>query len=135
MILELMTCKTKFINPDEEELIDSDTSDIGKRFLLFLGVVTKLYGDKNINTDSLFLKLPQNEKCNITDYIVKSEEILLNQSFGSVSDANTWEKTINWNYWYLDWQLNDLKDKLKRYRIYIQCGNAPDDIRQAQINK
>ncbi|WP_294241414.1 hypothetical protein [Pseudobutyrivibrio sp.] len=132
-----LNVKTKFINPDDEELIDYDTSDIRKRFLLLLGITTYLNNDDAIDTSNITLHMPGEKNCVLSDYVSKWNEILINQEFGYYLNDKDMEKDINWNYWYLDWQLNNLKDKLSRYRCYILCGNAPEsysDYRSGNSN-
>lgn len=132
-ILELQQSKTKFINPEEEELVDADCKDVGLRFLLLLQILTLIYGDSEIDTESMKLKFLNGEELLIKDFIEKSEEILVGRRFRVVAPEDEWDKLVKWNNWYLDWQLNELKRKLQRYKYYILCGNAPENYSKLKM--
>lgn len=132
-ILELQHSKTQFINPDEEELVDVDCEDIGKRFLLLLQITLRIISDKGINASALKLHFLNNEEITAEEFIKRSEELLFKHEFREVATDKEWDRIISWNNWYLDWQLNDLKKKLIRYKMYILCGNVPQSY--SDINK
>ncbi len=129
-ILELQQSKTKFIKPEEEEIVDYDNKDVGLRFLLLLQVLVHIRADDAIDASSLKLKYLNDEKLSIDEFIMKSEAILANRGFRTVASDDDWNKIVAWNNWYIDWQLNDLKNKLRRYKNYILCGNAPNNYKE-----
>ncbi|MBP3818888.1 MAG: transposase, partial [Butyrivibrio sp.] len=83
--------------------------------------------DQGINL-SLWLQAPipfNKEEITAEEFIKRSEELLFKHEFRDVATDKEWDRIISWNNWYLDWQLNDLKKKLIRYKTYILFGNAP----------
>lgn len=132
-ILELQQSKTKFIKPEDEELVDYDNNDVGLRFLLLLQVLVNLKAEEEIDSSSIELKFLNDEKLSIEQFITKSETLLMTHKFRAVTSDDEWSEIVAWNNWYLDWQLNDLKKKLIRYKMYILCGNVPQSY--SEINK
>ncbi len=124
-LLELQHSKTQFINPEEEELVDYDNQDVGLRFLLLLQLISFLSSEEGMDTSRLMLKFLNGEELSVNDFKQKSEEILNSHRFRTIASDEEWDKIVAWNNWYLDWQLNELKKKLQRYKTYILCGNAP----------
>ena len=124
-IIELQKSKTKFIKPEDAEIVDYDNNDVGLRFLLLLQVLVNLKGETGIDSSSVKLEFLNGEKLSIEAFITKSEALLMGHRFRSVASDDEWDEIVAWNNWYLDWQLNDLKKKLIRYKTYILCGNAP----------
>lgn len=129
-ILELQQSKTKFINPEDEEIVDYDNDDVWLRFLLLLQVLVNISGIKEVDASAITLKFLNEEKLSIEEFIMKSETILMSHKFRIVASDDEWDKIVAWNNWYIDWQLNELKNKLRRYKHYILCGNAPNSYRE-----
>ena len=89
--------------------------------------------NKGINASALKLHFLNNEEITAEEFIKRSEELLFKHEFRDVATDKEWDRIISWNNWYLDWQLNDLKKKLIRYKMYILCGNVPQSY--SEINK
>ncbi len=71
-----------------------------------------LAGDKDIVTTDLKLKYSDNKE--YADLIILQEK---------------WEKIIDWNFYTIDYHLNELKKKLMRYKSYVMCGHAPENYK------
>ena len=134
-ILSLQQSKTKFIDPKDEEIVDCDNENVGLRFLLLLQVFQFISATESIDASALELKFLNNQKLTVEEFIMRSHDILINHEFQTIASDVEWDNLIKWNNWYLDRQLNDLKNKLRRYKYYILCGNAPDNYSELKKEK
>lgn len=82
------------------------------RFMHLFQLAISLAGDKDIVTTDLKLKYSDNKE--YADLIILQEK---------------WEKIIDWNFYTIDYHLNELKKKLMRYKSYVMCGHAPENYK------
>lgn len=125
--LDFQNSKVKFINPEDDELVQADSKLIVHRFMHLLQLCTNLYCDERINTEELQLRVLNNEECSLKEYLTICENICQNNFVELICYEKEWDKIIAWNNYFIDWKLQDLKKKLVRYKFYILCGNAPEN--------
>lgn len=124
--LDFQNSKAKFINPEEDELVQADSESVVLRFMHLMQLVINIMSDKYIDSSVLMLKTGEDE-CTLQEYIDYCEEICQNHFLDIAKDEEKWSKTIAWNNYIIDWKLGELKKKLIRYKTYVLCGNAPTD--------
>lgn len=118
--------KVQFINPDEYEIVQADSKSLVYRFMHLLQFCVFLYGDKEIDTKNLKLKFSDDKEYGIAEYVEKCEALCQNKFADLIILQGKWDKIIDWNYYIVDYHLNELKKKLMRYKTYVLCGNAPE---------
>lgn len=129
--------KVQFINSDENEMVSADSKYLVYRFMHLFQLTIFLAGDKEIVTTDLKLKYSDGKEYPIKEYTEKCDLLCQNKFADLLILQEKWEKIIDWNYYTIDYHLNELKKKLIRYRSYIMCGHAPEKYKDfiAEIEK
>lgn len=88
-----------------------------------------LAGDTDIVTTDLKLRYSDNKEYPLKEYTEKCDLLCQNEFADLIILQEKWEKIINWNFYTIDYHLNELKKKLMRYKSYVMCGHAPENYK------
>lgn len=125
--------KVQFINPDENEMVSADSKYLVYRFMHLFQLAIFLAGDKEIVTTDLKLKFSDDKEYPIKEYTEKCDLLCQNKFTDLIILQEKWEKIIDWNYYTIDYRLNELKKKLIRYKSYVMCGNVPENYKDYKL--
>lgn len=125
--LEYINSKTQFIDPDEYGIVEADSINLVYRFMHLFQLCVFISGDKQIDSSQLKLKFSDGIEYSIKEYSEKCDKLCENKFVDLIILQEKWSKIIDWNYYTIDWELRELKKKLCRYKIYIACGNVPQE--------
>lgn len=132
--MSFQTSKVKFINPENDELVQYDSDSVVLRFVHLLQLCGNLYADKYIDTSELRLKFIDGKEYTLEQYISLCESVCTKSFMDFIGREEQWSKLVAWNNYVIDWRLEDLKKKLIRYKSYILCGNAPENYTELKCN-
>ncbi len=132
--MSFQTSKVKFINPEDDELVQYDSDSVVLRFMHLLQLCCNLYSDKYIDTSELKLKFIDGKEYTLEQYIYLCESVCAKSFMDFVGKEEQWGSLVAWNNYVIDWRLDDLKKKLIRYKSYILCGNAPENYTELKRN-
>lgn len=121
--------KVQFIDPDENEMVSADSKYLVYRFMHLFQLAIFLAGDKDIVTTDLKLKYSDNKEYPLKEYTEKCDLLCQNKFADLIILQEKWEKIIDWNFYTIDYHLNELKKKLMRYKSYVMCGHAPENYK------
>ena len=127
--------KVRFIDPEDDEIVQVDSDNIVYRFMHLLTLAMNLNHDENIDTSRLLLKWIDEKEYPLEQYIRESEKICMNHFLDLFQNEKKWDKVIAKNNYIIDWKLDDLEKKLQRYKMYILCGNAPTSFDELKLKK
>lgn len=125
--LEFIHSKVQFIDPDEYEMVEADSKNLVYRFMHLFQLCVFLLGDEKIDSSQLKLKYSDGIEYSIKEYSEKCDKLCQNKFADLIIFQEKWSQIIDWNYYTIDRHLRELKKKLCRYKIYIKCGNAPQE--------
>lgn len=125
--------KVQFIDPDENEMVSADSKYLVYRFMHLFQLAIFLAGDKEIVTTDLKLKFSDDKEYPLKEYTEKCDLLCQNKFTDLIILQEKWEKIIDWNYYTIDYRLNELKKKLIRYKSYVMCGNAPENYKDYKL--
>ena len=125
--LDYINSKVRFIDPDEYGFVEADSKNLVYRFMHLFQLCVFISGDEKIDSSHLKLKFSDGTEYSIKEYTEECDKLCRNKFADLIIFQEKWSKIIDWNYYTIDWHLRELKKKLCRYKIYIECGNAPQE--------
>ena len=121
--------KVQFLNPDEYEIVTAESKFLVYRYMHLFQLAISLEGDKEISTTDIKLKFSDDKEYSIKEYTEKCDLSCKNKFTDLIILQEKREKIIDWNYYTIDYHLNELKKKLMRYKSYVLCGNVPENYK------
>lgn len=125
--LEFIHSKVQFIDPDEYEMVEADSRSLVYRFMHLFQLCVFIACDEKIDSSQLKLRFSDGIEYSIKEYTEKCDKLCQDKFADLIILQEKWSKITDWNYYIIDRHLRELKKKLCRYKIYIECGNAPQE--------
>lgn len=122
-LLNSINTVTNLINPITLEIQPCDDENFDLRLIKLVQMVENIRTKTEIDSSKLKLKWFDNDEYSIEEFIDLFQKRMITHEMIENNEKNF--NVVRWNEHTLGTELNVLKDKLVRYRLYVLCGDAP----------
>lgn len=118
-----MNSTTNIVNPVTLEIKKASEDDFKFRLLKYVQMLENLKSQKEIDSSRFTVKWLDGKECSVKQFLELFHESMKTHTQIIISPENI--NVLNYNEHMLATNLQQLKDKLQRQRLYVICGDAP----------
>lgn len=122
-LLNSVNSTTNIVNPVTLEIKKASENDFKFRLLKYVQMLENLKSQKEIDSSRFTVKWFDGRECSVNKFLESFEEMMNVHTQIIISPENI--NVLNYNEHMLATNLQQLKDKLQRQRLYVICGDAP----------